>query len=125
MEQEDEYYILMWGQAKYRKSVSYDPLSNMLIMYTASSLCSYHTFATTFESLEANFFCPEKALRFPGRRLAIDEPNLVTEEFVAEKNTNYCKDVSASEGVNADNKMVKLSNLPLPPHEEEPSKVIQ
>ncbi len=37
---------------------------------------------------------------------------------------NYHKDMSANEGVNTDNKMVKTFNLPLPPQEEEPSKVI-
>jgi hypothetical protein len=94
-------------------------------MYTASSLCAYCVFATTFEALEANFFCWEQVLQIPGRRHAIDEPDLVTEEFVAEEHVNYWKDVSASEGVNTDDKMAKTSNLPLPPHDEEPSKVIQ
>ncbi len=42
-----------------------------------------------------------------------------------EENVNYQKDVSASEGANADNRMVKMSNLPSPPQEEESSKVIQ
>ncbi len=104
--------------------VPYDPSSNMLIMYTASSLHAYRTFAITFEALKANFFHQKKVLQFSGRRLALDEPNLVTEQFVAEENVNYCKDVSACEGVNADDKMVKMSILPLPPQDEEPSKVI-
>jgi hypothetical protein len=121
MEQDDEYSILMWRQAKYRKSVPYDPSSNVPIMYTASSLGAYRGFATTFTSLEANFFCWEKVLKFPGCRLAIDEPDLIPEEFVAEENVNYCKDASASEGANAGNNMVKTSNLPSPPQEEEPS----
>jgi hypothetical protein len=125
MEQDDEYYFLNWGQARYRKSVPYSLLSNVPIMYTASSSHAYHVFTTTFEVLEANFFHREKVLKFPGRRLANDEPNLVPEEFVAEENVNYPKDVSASEGANVDNKMVKTSNLPLPPQEEDPSKVIQ
>jgi hypothetical protein len=82
-------------------------------------------FPTTFESLEANLFCWEKVLQFPACRFAVDEPDLVTEEFVAKENVNYCKDVSVSAGANADNKTVKRSNLPSPPQEEEPSKVIQ
>jgi hypothetical protein len=125
MKQDDEYYILIWGQAKYKNLVPYDPSSNVPIMYTASSLGAYCTFANTFEALKANFFRQEKVLQFPGHRLAVDEPNLVPEEFVAEENVNYCKDMSASEGVNADNKMVKNFNLPLPPQDEEPSTVIQ
>jgi hypothetical protein len=60
-----------------------------------------------------------------GSRLPINEPNLVPTEFVAGEKVNYSKDVSASEGVNTDDKTVKTSNLPLPPQEEEPSKVIQ
>jgi hypothetical protein len=43
---------------------------------------------------------------------------------MAEENVNYRKDMSASEGASADNRMVKTSNLPLPPQEEEPSRVI-
>ncbi len=103
----------------------YNPLSSMLIVYMASSLHAYCAFATTFKALEANFFRWEKVLHFPGHGCTIDEPNLVPEEFVAEENANYCKDLSASEGANGDNRMVKTSNLPLPPQEEEPFRVIQ
>jgi hypothetical protein len=56
MEQDDEYYFLNWGQAKYRKLVPYDSLSNVPIMYTASSLRAYCRFVTTFEALEVPFF---------------------------------------------------------------------
>jgi hypothetical protein len=38
MEQDEEYYFLNWGQAKYRKLVPYNPSSNVPIMYMASSL---------------------------------------------------------------------------------------
>ncbi len=124
MEQDYENHILIWGQAKYMKLVPYDPSSNVLIMYMASLLCAYCAFATTFEALEANFFCREHALQFPGCGRTVDEPDLIPEEFVAEENINYCKDVSASEGVNVDNMTVKTSNLPSPPQDEEPSKVI-
>ncbi len=60
-----------------------------------------------------------------GHGRTIDEPNLVPEEFVAEENVNYRKDVLASEGTNIDDKMVKTSNLPSAPQEEEPSRVIR
>jgi hypothetical protein len=56
MKQDDEYYILIWGQAKYRKLVPYYPSSNVLIMYTTTLLRTYCAFATTFEALEALFF---------------------------------------------------------------------
>jgi hypothetical protein len=46
----------------------------------------------------------------------------VPEEFVAEENVNYRKNVLASDGANADNRMVKTANLPLP-QQKEPSKV--
>jgi hypothetical protein len=87
-------------------------------MYTASS-SAFRTFATTFELLEVNFFSQEKVLQFPGHRLAVDEPDLLPDESVAEENTNYCKDMSASEGVNADTKTMKMSNLPSHPQEAE------
>ncbi len=41
-----------------------------------------------------------------------------------EENVKYWKDMSASEGANADNRTVKTANLLLPPQQEEPSKVI-
>jgi hypothetical protein len=44
---------------------------------------------------------------------------------MAEENVNYWKDVSASEGANADNRMVKTANLPLPLMQEERSRVIR
>jgi hypothetical protein len=91
---------LIWGQAKYRKLVPYDPLSNVPIMYTAALLCANRAFATTFEVLEAPFFQWEKVLQLPGHGCTIDEPNLVPKEFVAEENVNYQKDVSASKGAN-------------------------
>jgi hypothetical protein len=125
MEQDDEYYFLNWGQVKYRKLVSSDPSSNVPIMYTAALLRTYHAFATTFEALKAPFFQQEKVLQFPGCGRTINEPNLVPEEFVAEENVNYCKDVLASEVANTDNKTVKTSNLQSPPQQEEPSRVIQ
>jgi hypothetical protein len=56
MDQDNEYYYLNWGQAKYRKLVPYDPSPNIPIMYTAASSGAYHAFATTFEALKAPFF---------------------------------------------------------------------
>jgi hypothetical protein len=73
--------------------------------------------------MEAPFFGQERVLQFPGHGRTVNKPELVPEEFVAEENVNYWKDVSASEGANADNRTVKMANLPLPPQQEEPSKV--
>ncbi len=125
MDQDNECYYLNWGQAKYRKSVPYDPSSNVRIMYTPALSHAYRAFTTTFKVLEAPFFQREKVLQFPGHGHTINEPDLVPEEFMAEENVNYCRDVLASEGANADDKMVEMSNLLLPPQEEEPSRVIR
>jgi hypothetical protein len=111
-----------WGQAKYQKSIPYDPSTNVPILYTAPLSRAYHAFATTFEAMEAPFFQRERVLLFPGHGRTIDEPKLVPEEFVAEENINYWKNVLASEGANLDDRTVKTANLPLP-QQEEPSKV--
>jgi hypothetical protein len=54
-----------------------------------------------------------------------DEPALVPEEFVAEENLNYKKNMSVNEGVDSDIDTVKTSNLPAPPNEEPPSQAIR
>jgi hypothetical protein len=54
----------------------------------------------------------------------MDDIELVPEEFVAEENLNYDKEVSINEGVSEDVKTIKLSNLPPPPADENPSKAI-
>jgi hypothetical protein len=109
MEQDNEFYYLKWGQYKYQKLVPYNPLTNVPIMYTATSSRAYRAFATTFKALEAALSGWEKVLLFPGRGRTIDKPKLVAEKFVAEENVNYWKDVSASEGANADNRTVKTA----------------
>jgi hypothetical protein len=52
-----------------------------------------------------------------------DKPEFAPEEFVAEENLNYKKQVD--EGVVSDKDTVKTSNLPAPPNEEPPSQVVQ
>jgi hypothetical protein len=52
-----------------------------------------------------------------------DEPVLAPEEFVAEENLNYEKQVN--EGVDSDDDTVKTSNLPAPPNEEPPSQAVR
>ncbi len=50
------------------------------------------------------------------------EPALAPEEFVAEENLNYEKQVD--EGVDSDDDTVKTLNLPVPPSEEPPSQAV-
>jgi hypothetical protein len=113
--------VLNWKRG--RKTVPFNATTNTPMLFMAPS-CAYCTFASVFEAFEAPYFCRETILQFPGRRRTVNEPALVPEEFVAEENVSVCKDVSANEGVNTDNETVKMSNLPLPPQDEEPSEVI-
>ena len=55
----------------------------------------------------------------PGCRDLMDD--IVPEEFVAEENLNYNKEVSVNEGVSEDEETIKMSNLPPPPVDENPS----
>ncbi len=125
MGQNNEFYYVYWGQAKHRKLIPYNPSTNILIMHTAALSGAYRAFATTFKAMEAPFFQRERVLQSPGCGRTNGKPELVPEEFVAGENVNYWKDVSASEGANADNRTVKTANLPLPPPQEEPLKVTQ
>ena len=74
--------------------------------------------------MEAPFFQRERVLQFPGRGRTVNEPKLVPEEFVVEENVSYWKNVSESEGANAEDRTVKTANLPSP-QQEEPLKVTQ
>jgi hypothetical protein len=85
IDQDNEFDYLNWGQAKYQKSVPYNPSTNVPILYTATSLSAYRAFATTFKALKAPFFRREKVLQFPGRGCTINKPDIVPEEFVREE----------------------------------------
>jgi hypothetical protein len=122
MSLEDKFYYVHWGQAKYQKLIPYNSTTNIPILYTAALSRTYCAFATTFKAMEASFFRQERVLQFPGRGRTVNEPELVPEEFVAEENVNYWKNVLASEGANADDRTVKTANLPLP-QQEKPLKV--
>jgi hypothetical protein len=54
-----------------------------------------------------------------------DEPAFTPEEFVAEENLTFDKEVSVDEGVKSDAETVKTSNLPAPPNDKPPSEAIQ
>ncbi len=55
----------------------------------------------------------------------MDNIELVSEEFVLEENLNYDKEVSVNEGDSEDDKTMKMSNLPPPPVDKNPSKAIR
>jgi hypothetical protein len=55
----------------------------------------------------------------------MDNIELVPEEFVAEENLNYDKEVSVDEGVSEDDETMKTSNLPPPPADKNPSNAIR
>jgi hypothetical protein len=104
---------MYWDQAKFHKSIPYNPSTNVPILYTAALSHAYRrAFTTTFKAMEAPFFRREKVLQFQGQGHAVNESELVPEEFVAEENVNYWKDMSASEGANADDRTVKTDKLP-------------
>jgi hypothetical protein len=113
--------VLNWRGCK--KTVLFQPTTNVPVFYMASSSRSHRAFAATFEAMEAPYFQLEKVLEFPGRRDLMDD--IVPEEFVAEENLNYYKEVSVDEGVSEDNETIKTLNLPPPPADENPSKVIR
>ncbi len=115
--------VLNWRGGK--KTISFQPTTNVPVFYTASSSRSYCTFAATFKAMEASYFQQEKVLEYPGQIDLMDNIKLVPEEFVAEENLNYDKEVSADEGISEDDKTIKRSILPPPPVDENPSKAIR
>jgi hypothetical protein len=114
-------YVLNWRGGK--KTVPFQPTTNVPVFYMASSSRSYCAFAATFEAMEASYFQREKVLEFPGCRDLMND--IVPEEFVAEENLNYDKEVSVDEGVSEDNETIKTSNLPPPPADKNPSEAIR
>ncbi len=116
--------VLKWhGGGK--KTVFFNPSTNTPIFTTAPSSRAYRAFATTFKALEAPYYRKETVLQYPGRHLMDDEPAFAPEEFVAEENLNFEKEVSVAEGVKTDDEMVKTSNLPAPPDDDLPSEAIR
>jgi hypothetical protein len=113
--------VLNWRGGK--KTVPFQPTTNVLVFYMASSSQSYCAFVATFEAMEASYFRWEKVLEFTGRRDLMD--NIVPEEFVVEENLNCDKEVSVGEGVSEDDETIKTSNLPPPPADESPSEAIR
>ena len=54
-------------------------------------------------------------LQFHYCHLMDDEHAFAPEDFIAEENLNFEKEVSVNEGVESDDETVKTSNLPAPP----------
>ena len=84
--------VLNWHKGG-KKTVFFDPSTNTPIFTRAPLSRAYHAFATTFEALEAPYYCKETVLQYPGRHLMDDEPAFVPEEFVTEENLNFQKEV--------------------------------
>jgi len=101
------------------------PLRNSKISHVEIQTEQNHSFATTFEALEAPYYRKEAVLQYPSHHLMDDEPAFAPEEFDAEENLNFEKKVSVNEGVESDNETVKTSNLPASPDDEPPSEVIR
>jgi hypothetical protein len=78
--------VLHWHRGG-KKTVFFDPSTNMPILTMAPSSRAYCEFATTFKALEAPYYRKETVLQYPGRNLMNDAP----EEFVAEENLNFEK----------------------------------
>jgi hypothetical protein len=114
--------VLSWKGGK--KTVPFQPTTNVPVFYTAPSSCSYCAFAATFEAMEAPYFQWERVLQFPGCRDLMDD--IVPEEIVVEENLNYDKEASVDEGVTEDNETIRTLNLPPPPPaDKSPSKTIR
>jgi hypothetical protein len=73
----------------------------------------------------ALYFQREKVLVYPGRKDLMNNIELVPEEFIAEENLNYNKEVSVDEGVSEEDETIKTSNLPPPPADENLSEAIR
>jgi hypothetical protein len=52
--------VLNWRGGK--KTIPFQPMTNMLVFYMASSSWSYRAFTTTFKAMEASYFQQEKSL---------------------------------------------------------------
>jgi hypothetical protein len=122
MASDEETCILIWGQGKYKKTIPFNPTSNVPIMHSASLSRAYRAFATNFEACEASFFWQEHVLQIPGLQQLDGQAAPDEQELVAEENINFNKKKSA-EVVRHDNKTVKTSNITSPSEgavEEEP-----
>jgi hypothetical protein len=76
-------YILFWNRGQ--KTVPFSTMTNVPTFFTAPSLCTYQTFAATFEACEVPFFQRETVLQVPGRTLLRENAEITLEEFVAEE----------------------------------------
>jgi hypothetical protein len=113
--------VLNWRGGK--KTVPFQLTTNVPVFYMASSSRSYQALTATFKAMEAPYFQWERVLEFPGHRDLMGD--IVPEEFVAEENLNYDKEVSVDEEDSEDDRTIKTSNLPSPPEDESPSEVIR
>lgn len=90
--------------------IAYRTQSNVPILYSASSALAYRAFASTFEAMEASFFCREHVLQIPGLRRRDEAPD--EQEFIAEENVHFDGRGKTKENVAADDETIKTSNVP-------------
>ena len=102
MESDDVNCILFRGQGIFQKSIPHNSESNVLIMHTAASALAYRAFSTTFEAMQASFFCREHVLQVYGLHRRNGAPN--ERDFVAEENVNF-------NGNNKTKGTIKTSNV--------------
>jgi hypothetical protein len=110
----DDCCILFWDRGQ--KTVPFSTTTNIPTFFTAPSLCTYQTFATTFEACEAPFFQRETVLQVPGCTLLSENAEITPEEFVAEEDFHRgSRKWLIDKKVNKDDETICTSNVPDPP----------
>ncbi len=106
--------ILFWDGGQ--KTVPFSTTTNVPTFFTAPSLRTYQTFATTFEACEAPFFQRETVLQVPGCTLLRENAKITPEKFVAEEDF-HCGNRKrlVDNKVNEDDETICTSNVPNSP----------
>ncbi len=114
MENFDDCCILFWNRGQ--KIVPFSTMTNVPTFFTAPSLCTYQTFAATFEACEAPFFQRETVLQVPGRIPLWENAKITPEEFVTKEDFHRGNGKRLIDNkVNKDDKTVCTSNVPVSP----------
>jgi hypothetical protein len=107
----DDCCILFWNGCQ--KTVPFSTTTNVPTFFMAPSLCTYQTFATTFEACKAPLFQRETVLQVPGCPLLRENAKITPEEFVAEEDFHHGnRKRLIDDKVNKDDKTICTSNVP-------------
>jgi hypothetical protein len=110
----DDCCILFWDRGQ--KIFPFSTTTNVPHFFTAPSLCTYQTFAATFEVCEAPFFQRETVLQVPGCTLLRENAKITPEEFVAKEDFHRGNRKRLIDNkVNEDDETIRTSNVPDPP----------